>query len=246
MKLNLVALISMLALVLGFASPSDAVPEPAQLFGAEIQGQCPAGCSTPISILSVKNIGRGTGDGFRIEVKWTVGNPPPGFQLASNVAVGVEVTLPDGKVRKGSASSSVLDHVTVVTTDGRPGDAAPKSFKVTVAANGGRNISIVPLNVTSTEVIRRRLGGGHDVRVRWDESKLVSCSLCRKVSVRAVVTLLDNRVRDGSTEVPISDSHADLIARGLISDSEVKSITATAKPIDCDALFCVVAKNGTF
>lgn len=74
----------------------------------------------------------------------------------------------------------------------------------------------------------------------------MSCSLCRKVSVRAVVTLLDNRVRDGSTEAPISDHHADLIARGLISDSEVKSITATAKPIDCDALFCVVAKNGTF
>ena len=111
----------MLGLVLGLAGSSrrSDVSATAQLFGAEIQGQCPAGCATPISILGVRNLGRGAGDGHRIEVKWTVGNPPAGFQLASNVVVGVEATLPDGKVRKGSGTSGSSTSLSLRQTAGQ-------------------------------------------------------------------------------------------------------------------------------
>src|SRR5262245_32478941 len=57
----------------GAAGETMAIAPP-QIFGADLNGVCPSGCSIPITINSVENLL--TSDGRKVKVNWQVGQVP--------------------------------------------------------------------------------------------------------------------------------------------------------------------------
>ncbi len=215
-------------------------PTPPQIFGAELNGVCPSGCSIPITINSVENLL--TTDGRKVKVNWQVGQVPGDLKV-TGVSVGVQVTLDNDKVLDGVASVSLsTTSVTIPVKGGllnlnKGRREEVKKTKVTVTV-----LSNLKDGLGRAQNIQTRIADG-GIDVSWDFTKL-ACDTAKEFEVvvkQKPFTVTGNR---GKEKVPISARKVFVRIIGSNLRPSVEDIQATVTPIGRSSVIC--SANKTF
>jgi hypothetical protein len=219
------------------AKEAVATPPP-QIFGANLDGVCPSGCSIPITINSVENLL--TTEGRKVKVNWQVGKIPSDLKVTA-VSVAVQVILDNNKTLDGVASVGLsATSVTIPVQGGL--------FNL----NKGRQEEVKKTKATVTVISNLRDGLGHaqniqtriadgGVDVSWDFTKL-ACGTAKEFEVivkQKPFTITGNR---GKERVPISSRKVFVRIVGSNLRPSVEDIQATVTPIGRSSVICSVSR----
>jgi hypothetical protein len=225
-------------LLLSAPGHQSAAPATPQIFGAELNGVCPSGCSVPITINSVENLL--TSDGRKVKVSWQVGQVPGDLKVAG-VSVGVQVTLDNDKVLDGVASvGATTTSVTIPVKGGllnlnKGRREEVKKTKVTVTV-----ISNLKDGLGRAQNVKHSLANG-GVNVTWEFTKL-ACDTAKEFEVEVKlrpITVTGNRGRE---KVPISSRGTFVRVIGM----ELRpgfNVEATVTPIGRLSVICSATKT---
>ncbi|MGE0129929.1 MAG: hypothetical protein AB7U82_17745 [Blastocatellales bacterium] len=212
---------------------------PPQIFGAELNGVCPSGCSVPITINSVENLL--TTDGRKVKVNFQVGQIPGDLKV-SGVSASAQVTLDNNKVLEGVASAGVSSSSVTIAVKGgllnlnKGRREEVKKTKVTVTV-----ISNLKSGLGRAQNIETRVAdGGEDVS--WDFTKL-PCDTAKEFEVEVKLkpfTVTGNR---GKERVLISARKVFVRIIGSNLRPGVRDIVATVTPIGRSSIICSATKT---